>query len=189
MDQRYVEIPGSKTHELPPLLLHSATDPVTDMASVMLEAEDMLASTNADEEILERRKLDLAILLTEQYKGLLAHWFWGDSVVEWIRQCEITFESEGTLRRFLHPDVWPNVGRSSFVELLREKEVPTGGVVIEKAVGLRVHYRELPPIGCFSSQTLVYLSGIVAETVYHTWAHPGALFPPNRFHFDVLDVS
>jgi hypothetical protein len=102
-DQRYVEIPGSKTHELPPLLLHCVTDCVTDLTSVMLEAEDMLASTDAGEEILERRKLDLALQLTQQYKGLLSHWFWGDSVIEWIRQCEITFESEGVLRKLLHP--------------------------------------------------------------------------------------
>src|ERR1035437_9103630 len=67
-DQRYVEIPGSKTHELPPLLLHCATHCATDLTSVMLEAEDMLASTDAGEEILERRKLDLALQLTQQYK-------------------------------------------------------------------------------------------------------------------------
>ena len=104
-EQRYVEIPGSKTHELPPLLLHVATDADTDLTSVMLEAEDMLASTDADTEILEQRKLDLALQLTEQYKGLVSHWSWGDSVLEWIRQCEITFESEGVLRKLLHPNV------------------------------------------------------------------------------------
>ena len=119
-EHRYVEIPGSKTHELPPLLLHTTADSATDLTSVMLEAEDMLASTDADREILEQRKLDLALQLTEQYKGLLSHWYWGDSVVEWIRQCEITFESEGVLRKLLHPDVWPHASRASFVELLRE---------------------------------------------------------------------
>src|ERR1017187_8598959 len=85
-EQRYVEIPGSKTHELPPLLLHGAADCASDLTAVMLEAEDMLAATDAGEEILEQRKLDLALQLTEQYKGLLSHWFWGDSVIEWIRQ-------------------------------------------------------------------------------------------------------
>src|ERR1017187_9018351 len=122
-DQRYVEIPGSKTHELPPLLLHCATEADTDLTSVMLEAEDMLSASDAAEEILEQRKLDLAIHLAEQYKGLLSHWSWGDSVIEWIRQCEITFENEGVLRKLLHPDVWPHVSRASFVELLREKEI------------------------------------------------------------------
>ena len=125
-EQRYVEIPGSKTHELPPLLLHVATDADTDLTSVMLEAEDMLGTSDADQEILEQRKLDLAVQLTEQYKGLLSHWSWGDSVLEWIRQCEITFESEGVLRKLLHPDVWPHASRASFVELLREKGVYDG---------------------------------------------------------------
>ncbi len=188
-EQRYVEIPGSKTHELPPLLLHPTADSATDLASVMLEAEDMLASTDADREILEQRKLDLALQLTEQYKALLSHWYWGDSVVEWIRQCEITFESEGVLRKLLHPDVWPHASRASFVELLREKSVPTGGVALDRAVGLRLTFRQPPPIDCFSSQFLFYLNATVADTAYHTWSQTPALFPPNRFHFDVLSVS
>ena len=191
--QRYVEIPGSKTHELPPLLLHCATDTATDLASVMLEAEDMLASTDAGQEILEQRKLDLALQLTQQYKGLLSHWFWGDSVIEWIRQCEITFESEGTLRTLLHPDVWPHASRASFVELLMEKAVPTPGVALEKAVGLRLMFREPSPIRCLSGQFLVYLYSIVAETAYHSWSQltpeVPTLLPPERFHFDVLDIG
>lgn len=187
--QKYVEIPGTKTHELPPLLLHCATSPATDLTSVMLEAEDMLASTNADWQILEQRKLDLALLLTQQYKGLLCHWYWGDSVVEWIRQCEITFESEGVLRKLLHADVWPNAGKGSFVELVREKEVPTGGVVLTKAVGLRQMFRQPPPIDCLSSQFLMYLNGSVADAAYAGWAQSSALFPSDRFYFDVLNVS
>jgi hypothetical protein len=35
----------------------------------VLEAEDMLASTDADKEILEQRKLDLRCNSPEQYKG------------------------------------------------------------------------------------------------------------------------
>ena len=67
-EPRYVEIPGSKTHELPPLLLHCATDcAAADLGGVMPEAEDMLAATDAGEEVLEQRKLDLALQLTEQY--------------------------------------------------------------------------------------------------------------------------
>ena len=175
-EQRYVEIPGSKTHELPPLLLHPTADSATDLASVMLEAEDMLASTDADREILEQRKLDLALQLTEQYKALLSHWYWGDSVVEWIRQCEITFESEGVLRKLLHPDVWPHASRASFVELLREKSVPTGGVALDRAVGLRLTFRQPPPIDCFSSQFLFYLNATVADTAYHTWSQTRRCF-------------
>jgi hypothetical protein len=188
-EQRYVEIPGTRTHELPPLLVHCSTDTAADLTSVMLEAEDMLASTDVDREILEQRKLDLALQLTEQYKGLVSHWLWGDSVIEWIRQCEITFESEGVLRKLLHPDVWPHASRASFVELLREKAIPTGGVALDRAVGLRLTFRQPPPIDCFSSQFLFYLNVSVADTAYHTWSQTPALFPPDRFHFDVLDVS
>ena len=91
-------------------------------------------------------------------------------MLEWIRQCEITFESEGTLRKLLHPDVWPHASRASFVELLREKAMPTGGVALDRAVGLRLTFRQPPPIDCFSSQFLFYLNSTVADTAYHTWS-------------------
>jgi hypothetical protein len=192
-DERYIEIPGSKTHELPPLLVQSAGEEVGDLTSVMLEAEDMLAASDAEESVLERRKLDLALQLAQQYKGLMSHWVWGDSILEWIRQCEITFESEGTLRKLLHPDVWPHASRASFVTLLMDKAVPTHGVGLEKAVGLRLTFRQPPPIDCFSSQFLFYLNSTVADSAYQTWSHliPQApsLFPPERFHFEVVDIS
>jgi hypothetical protein len=197
-DQGYIEIPGTKTHELPPLLVHFAAEhaPEEDtagLASVMIEAEDMLAESDADQEMRERRKFDLAMQLTEQYRGLLSHWLWGDSVLEWIRQCEITFECEETLRKLLHPDVWPHASRASFVTLLMDKHVPTRGVALEKAVGLRLTFRQPPPIDCFSNQFLFYLNSTVAGTAYQTWSHlvpqAPALFPPERFHFDVLDIG
>src|SRR5947209_3354238 len=192
-DGRYIEIPGSKTHELPPLLVNSAGEDPGDVASVMLEAEDMLACDDAEEAILEQRKLDLALQLTQQYRALLSHWIWGDSILEWIRQCEITFEAESTLRTLLHPDVWPHASRASFVNLLVDKAVPTHGVALEKAVGLRLSFRQPPPINCFSGQFLVYLNSTVADTAYQTWSHlipqATALFPPHRFHFEVLDIG
>ena len=192
-NHRYIEIPGSKTHELPPLLVHPASEPATDLSVVMVEAEDMLAATAADEEVVEQRKFDLACQLAERYRGLLSHWFWGDSILDWVRQCEITFESEATLRKLLHPDVWPHASRASFVELLREKALPIGGVTLEKAVGLRLAFRQPPPIDCFSSQFLFYLDSTVADSAYQTWSHlvtsDPALLPPHRFHFDVVDVS
>ena len=125
-ESRYIEIPGDKTHELPPLLVHSAAaSEVAPLESVMLEAEDMLPLSDAEESMLEQRKFDLAMQLTEQYKRLLSHWQWGDSVLEWIRQCEITFECEETLRKLLHPDLWPHASRASFVSLLLDKHVQT----------------------------------------------------------------
>src|SRR5689334_16469210 len=115
---RYIEIPGSDTHELPPLLVHPNAEASGDLSSVMVEAEEMLAATDVSEEIVEQRKFDLACQLTERYRGVLSHWMWGDSILEWIRQCEITFDTEDVLRKLLHPDVWPHASRASFVELL-----------------------------------------------------------------------
>jgi len=192
--QGYVNIPGGKTHELPPLMVRRMFDaPEVDMASILMEAEEMLPEIDVEEGLLERRKLDLALTLTEQYKGLLSNWQWGESIVEWIRQCEITFQSESELRTLLHPDVWPHAGRSSFVTLLSEKRVPSPGVALEQAVGLRLTFRQPPPIDCCTSEFLFCLNSSIAGSAYEAWAHMGAgvpaLLPPDRFHFDVLDLD
>jgi hypothetical protein len=172
---------------------HVAGEGPVDLTSVMTEAEDMLSLADADDSTLEQRKYDLALQLTEQYKALVSHWHWGDSVLEWIRQCEITFEYEDVLRTLLHPDVWPHASRASFVTLLMDKHVQTHGVALEKAVGLRLTFRQPPPIGCFSNQFLFYLNSTMADSAYHTWSHLAAsgvgLFPPNRFHFDVVNLD
>lgn len=197
-DRRYVEVPGSETHELPPLFVRGAAveegmDDVIAMASDIVDGEDLLLQSPPAAPALEQRRFDLALQLAEQYRRLLGHWQWGDSVLEWIRQCEITFESQQALRHLLHCDVWPHAGRSSFVELLLEKQVPTGGVALDQAVGLRLTFRQPPPIACFSNQFLFYLNSPLADAAYHTWAalstDPAALLPPNRFHFEVLDLD
>jgi hypothetical protein len=196
--RRYVEIPGSGTHELPPLLVRTAPDStsreeIVERASEIVESEDMISEEASSESLREQRKLDLALHLTDQYLGLLMHWNWGDSIVEWIRQCEITFENQSALRHLLHNQVWPHAGRSSFVDLLLDKHVPTHGVGVEKAVGLRLTFRQPPPIDCFSNQFLFFLNSTVAGSAYHTWSHMNAeapaLLPPERFHFQVLEMG
>ncbi len=195
-DARYIEIPGSQTHELPPLLVHAAwpaADESSELAEVMPEAENMLAPGDALPEEIERRKYDLALSLTEQYQGLVAHWMWGDSVLEWIRQCEITFEYQDSLRPLLQPDVWPHAGRSSFVTLLMDKGVVAQRVAVERAVGLRLAFRQPPPIGCFSSEFLFYLNSTVAGSAYDAWSRlsraAASMLPPDRFHFEVLEME
>lgn len=200
-DGRYIEIPGTGTHELPPLLVHSASEhepsaDACDLASALVEAEEMLSEASgpeAEAEVLEERKFELALQLKDRYRGLISHWLWGDSVLAWIRQCEITFENVDALRQFLHPDVWPHASRASFVTLLEDKGVPARGVALERAVGLRLSFRQPPPLDCISNQFLFYLDSTVANSAYHAWSrlspHSTALFPPDRFHFDVLDID
>jgi hypothetical protein len=195
MGWSYIEVPGSQLHELPPLLVHGVPeDPsrsdVMERAAVIVEIEDMVAESSPD--VMEHRKLDLALHLTDQYFGLLTHWAWGDSVLEWIRQCEITFASSGALRNLVREDVWPHAGRSSFVDLLLEKDVPTPGVGIERAVGMRLTFRQPPPIDCCSNQFLIFLNSRLAGTAYETWAkmtpESAGHLPPDRFHFEVHDM-
>ena len=199
-DRTYIEIPGVRTHELPPLLIHgevagtaSTIEEVVDLAADIVDAEDMIPSVPADESVAEQRKHDLALQMAEKYLGLVAHWQWGDSILEWIRQCEITFGAEETLRKLLHADLWPHASRSSFVTLLMDKAVPTHGVGLEKAVGLRLTFRQPPPIDYFSNQFLFYLDSTVADSAYQTWSHmtttPAAFLPPDRFHFQVHEMK
>jgi len=199
-DRKFVEVPGEKTHELPPLLVSTTPkvkrlDRVVGMANHLVDAEDMipLPENLAAESEVDRRKMDLAINLADQYLRFVTEWQWGDSILEWIRQCEITFGARLELRNLLRPDVWPHAGRASFVTLLEDKAVPSEGVHFGNAVGLRLTFRQPPPISCFSNQFLFYLNSSVASTAYNTWAHlspgPVSYLPPERFTFHVIDMS
>jgi hypothetical protein len=199
-NRKFVEVPGSKTHELPPLLVRMTPavkrlDKVMDMASTLIEQEDMIPSHALDLATADadRRKMDLALNLVDQYLGFVQHWQWGDSILEWIRQCETTFETRIDLRNLLNSDIWPHAGRSSFVVLLEDKDVETGGVGIEKAVGMRLTFRQPPPLRCFSNQFLFYLNSSVANTAYSTWAqmtpNPISALPPERFTFNIVNMS
>jgi hypothetical protein len=200
-DRKFVDVPGSKTHELPPLLVRMAPDvkrldKVMGMANGLIEQEDMIpfeAAPGEAQKDVERRKMDLALNLVDQYLQFVRHWQWGDSILEWIRQCETTFEGRIDLRNLLRADLWPHAGRSSFVTLLEDKDVKTDGVGIEKAVGLRLTFRQPPPLRCFSNQFLFYLNSPVATTAYSTWAGlspaPIHAFPPERFMIHVVNMS
>jgi hypothetical protein len=201
-DRKFVEVPGGKRHELPPLLVKTnpevkRIDKIMCIANEIIEQADMVPVTAVDgvlnEEDRERRRMDLALNLVDQYVGLLSHWSWGDAVVEWIRQCEITFGARLELRNLLRSDLWPHAGRSSFVTLLEDKAIPTKGVELEKAVGLRLAFRQMPPIRCCTDQFLFYLNSSVAESAYKTWINttpnPIASLPPERFQFEVVDMS
>jgi len=196
MDRHYIAVPGAGTHELPPLLVRTvpedtSREELVERATDIVEAEDMVPGADAD--VMFHRKLDLAIHLTDQYIGLLAHWAWGDSVIEWIRQCETTFAASNALRDLLSRDVWPHAARSSFVDLLLDKEVPTHGVALDRAVGMRLTFRQPPPIDCCSDQFLFFLNGRLAGAAYETWAQMSpdatACFPPDRFHFEVHSLA
>jgi hypothetical protein len=205
-DRRFVEVPGGKTHELPPLLVKTLPgvkrlDKIMGIASDIIEQEDMVPMMDTPTgpielrqmEDVDRRRMGLALNLVEQYLGLLTHWQWGDSVIEWIRQCEITFGTRVELRNLLRNDVWPHAGRCSFVQLLEDKAVETAGVELEKAVGLRLTFRQMPPIRCCSDQFLFYLNQTVANTAYQKWQSmtpaPVAALPPERFAFEVVNLS
>ena len=199
--RRFIEIPGDTRHELPPLLVRShpgvkRLDKVMEMAGQIVQSEDMLADAAvADPAIeldFERRRMDLAINLVEQYLAFIGTWHWGDGILEWIRQCETTFQYSRELRNVLRPDVWPHASRCSFVTLLEDKAVRPDGVDLERAVGMRLTFRQPPPIGCFSNQFLFYLNSTVAETAYHTWSQmapaPVSSLPPERFTFQVVNM-
>lgn len=197
--RKFVEIAGDRTHELPPLLVAGAVpsgkrlERMMHMAEQLVEDADLLppAPPGLEQDAeLERRRFDLALQFSEQYLWLAAHWKWGDAVLEWIRQCETTFEFRQELRTLLRPDVWPHAGRTSFVHLLLDKHIETGGVDLPKAVGLRLAFRQLPPLSYCSDQFLIYLNESVANSAYTAWSsltpNPVSSLPPERFAFQLV---
>lgn len=200
-DRVYIPIPGSEPIELPPLLVRSARETslqgILEIATKVVQDEELVPvvvqGKLRSEEDIERSRMDLAIQLAEQYARLLKHWYWGDSVIEWIRQCELTFQRWPELRALMRPDVWPHAGRRSFVELLEDKSVKPKDVDLESAVGLRLAFRQAPPLELFSDQFLIYLRNPVARTLYDQWANlvppPVALLPPDRFEFEVIQME
>lgn len=198
--RRFVEIPGDRRHELPPLLVHSRAmqdlDAVMEMAGDIISSEELIPpgfeDFQAGAEMLERRRMDLAINLVERYLSFIQQWHWGDGILEWIRQCETTFDTRTELRNLLRPDVWPHAGRASFVQLMKDKHVDSGGIDIEQAVGMRLTFRQPPPIACFSNQFLLLLNSTVAGTAFDTWSHmmpdPISSLPPERFEFQVYSM-
>ena len=77
--------------------------------------------------------------------------------------------------------------------LLEDKDVKTPGVCLEKAVGLRLAFRQMPPIRCCSDQFLFYLKNSLAQNAYQTWLdtipNPVSSLPPERFQFEIVDMS
>ena len=198
-DRKYVEIPGDKVHELPPLLLKeenkaSQLDSTVATAEQIVADDELLSDAmfdRADPEIVvEYNQMGLAVNLAEQYSKFLTHWCWGESILEWIRQCETTFEHQPALRPLLRADLWPHAGRSSFVTLLADKQVASGDVHLENAVGFRLTFRQPPPIDFFSDQFLFLLNNSLAGTAYETWSRVSnrhdASLPPERFQFFVM---
>ncbi|MFN7545221.1 MAG: hypothetical protein ACK5TN_20785, partial [Acidobacteriota bacterium] len=151
-ERKFVEIPGDRTHELPPLLVRSTPvkrlDKMVSMAEDILSSEDLLSTLPLlDPRIeleFERRRMDLALNLVDQYQTFMHTWAWGDSILEWIKQCETTFESRPDLRPLLKADVWPHAGRKSFVVLLEDKARDLT-INPEGALGLRLTFRQPPP--------------------------------------------
>lgn len=202
-ERKFVEIPGDRMHELPPLLVRSTPvqrlDQMMHMASDILLSEDLIASMPVLDPKLElefeRRRMDMALNLVDQYQSFMHAWAWGDSILEWIRQCETTFEIRAELRPLLKADVWPHAGRKSFVVLLEDKarsQVNDERINFESSLGLRLTFRQPPPLGCFSDQFLFYLNGSLAQSAFQTWSamNPGPVsdLPPERFRFDVVTM-
>lgn len=202
-NRKFLDIPGDRLHELPPLLVRSTPtkrmDKMMEMASHILDSEDLLTPIPIPDPHLqmefERRRMDLALNLVEQYMTFMHTWAWGDSILEWIRQCETTFHTRPDLHRLLQPDLWPHAGRKSFVTLLHDKAVDAkkdDPINLEVSLGLRLTFRQPPPIGCFSEQFLFYLNGTLAHSAFNTWSHmapdPVCDLPPERFRFDVVTM-
>ncbi len=198
-DRKYVEIPGDSAFELPPLVLRSGPrmDEFRELVYVagsIVDSESLIPGLAQDaldaENRLECARFGLAANLIAEYKQFVHHWVWGESVLEWIQQCEISFEARPVLRRLLRPDVWPHAGRSSFVTLLEDKRATDDGIELEDAMGYRLTFRHPPPLEFFSEKFLLLLRSSLGRTAFAKWAGSSgsdeASLPPERFQFFVM---
>jgi hypothetical protein len=192
----YIDIPGGQVHDLPPLLLKDtrpskSLHDVIAVAQQMIDRDAIIDDQHSDS--LEDRRVGLAINLAEHYSAFLEHWYWGESISEWIRQCETTFQSRPNLRPLLSPDIWPHASRASFVRLLEDKRVPHGNIDLENAMGYRLTFRQPPPIQFFSEKYLFFLNTSLAASAFEAWARTSgdkaASLPPERFRFFVTGTE
>lgn len=199
-NRKFVEVPGGKTHELPPLLVNAfprvkRLGGVIEKAAGMVEIEESTPGSGLPMSDLDRsrRKMDIAVNLVDRYCTYIEHWRWGDSILEWIRQCEMTFEARLELRHLLSTNIWPHAGRSSFVQLLIDQAYDRPNLQLTEAVGLRIAHPKPLPIQCCSPDLLIYLRPIIGEAAYRGWVEqtPGPIssLPPERFYLNVLDLA
>ncbi len=200
-DRRYVELPpADHPYELPPLLVRMSakakSDKIIEMSKENIDQEELIPLVPVDDPeldvMLERRRMGLALAQVDRYLEFKCLWQWGDGIMDWIRQCEETFEMRAPLRSLLRADIWPHASRKSFVDLLIDKGIQTN-VPLHSAVGARLSFRHLPPIHYFTSDFLQYLNGEIAASAFNRWAHtapdPVSSLPPERFSFDVINTS
>lgn len=198
-NRRYVEIPGDSSFELPPLMLKSSPETselneLVESAGSIVDAESLIPGPTQDA-LNQSNRLDLvrfglAASMVDEYRRFVRHWTWGESVLEWIQQCETSFETQPNLRTLLRPDVWPHAGRASFVTLLEDKQAADADIMLENAMGYRLTFRQPPPIEFLSEKFLFLLNNSLATSAYEAWAgsdrEEEASLPPERFQFFVL---
>lgn len=194
-DKEFLKLPGSEDqkYELPPLLWSDEPfrkHEILKGTTYIVRSDEMkIESALVAPKIIEMREYDLNLQLAASYKEILQIWRCGDSIFRWIEQCEYTMRLPGhTLGPLVQTNVWPNPDRVRFLELLRDKKVTIPhGVNIEKAVGMRLHYRKLPGPRYFSGSALLYSSKNLADLVYKNWIEqvpkPIKFLPPEQFHF------
>ena len=87
-NRRYVEIPGSSSYELPPLMLKSRPQvsevtALVENASTIVDSESLIPGPTQDalhaEDRLENVRFGLAVSLVHNYRSFIRHWTWGES--------------------------------------------------------------------------------------------------------------
>jgi len=79
-DRKFIEVPGTKTHELPPLLVRmrppnqGRLDDIMEMANRIIDLEDMGELLDDLLSEVDRRKRDVARSLVDEYRKFLLAW-------------------------------------------------------------------------------------------------------------------
>lgn len=199
-EREFIEIPGdpSRTFELPPLLITKEVEAVISNKKLLdviendglIEAPDSVVIDDKILKMIDAARHSMAVNLSDKYVEIVTYWHLGNSILQWVNQCETTFRSVEVLKFLVRPDVWPRADQKNIAELLPDKSI-CQEEELKLAVGARLSYRKLPPAECFSDKFLFFLEPAAAMAAYDAWAIMSpqrASLPPERFHFEVIDI-
>jgi hypothetical protein len=190
----YLQIPFPGLIELPPLLISPTRSVELDLYEAAERVSETGFLTNQDSRDFQARAYNSVSFLANAYTGLLNTWRIGTDVMEWTRQCSITFEDIPVLKEtFCESDIWPNPRVHLLVELLKEKVVDLNGTDLEVATGLTRTFQVEPPFVSLTPEFMLFLYQTAGRSAYQNWSGtsppPNLRLPPDKFYFQIPHID
>lgn len=195
----FLNIPGEKRWELPPLILFTPRkeeNPETlNKVMEVIEESDFVFM---DDISLYNAKANLAQNAWREYLKIIDTWYLGKNIFEWLSECMTTFTADPILKNILRPGLWPYPDYSCLVDMLDKKcsldeklkSLVNGNIKI--SVGMRLSFEQPPPVEYLTHDFLFYLAPKLAQNAYNNWQEKrtvNGLLPSERFCFETAVIN